>query len=257
MRNIKVTWPILKSAADAREVPVQFIEYPNYYQILLIDGSLSLETEVAKLGTAPSGSDQEDFENNYKANANNKLSPIDPDVGGLSFSPKYAPDGWRQQLREFEFVTSSYDAADVHEKDVNNNDFNFVTVTCYDSADAEITDPADLGTAVKTVVDWSPTHDFAIIGGYLRQAATPASNLYVWVQTLVATGLAAPNDFLPVTFAEGGVNMFYLNARDRVGMNGTAASVLTSNDFVRTVVRHDAGIEHRIQVNLEIYVPVL
>lgn len=72
---MKVSWAELKSITDSKKLPLQFIDQTKYYEVFALDGTVIYSTEIGKAPTAPNGSDQEDFEDNYKASANKKLAP--------------------------------------------------------------------------------------------------------------------------------------------------------------------------------------
>ena len=198
------------------------------------DGSSDVSTEIAK-------------NINFLVGEQN---PIDTETSGISFTPKYAPTGWKQQIFELEFETSKLNS--IHEKDENNNDIGWSSLKFYDSSNVELTTQAAIDTScVKTVHDWSPTIDFMIKGGFLAQISSPSSDVYVWT-------IAVP-DLAPVVFAQGGINLAYLDAKSRTGLDGVAGSILKYNDpvpgtnVIRTVVRHPAGFKHRIQCIFDMF----
>ena len=60
----------MKSFVDDRSICVQYVDLTYKYLVMAIDGPFSLSTELDKESPAPTGSDQKDFEDNYKADGN-------------------------------------------------------------------------------------------------------------------------------------------------------------------------------------------
>ena len=72
---IGLNWDELKGFADNRGLAnyIQYVETEKRYHVYLFDGQLELKTIVRKEDPVVGGSDQEDFEDNYKATANRTL----------------------------------------------------------------------------------------------------------------------------------------------------------------------------------------
>jgi hypothetical protein len=173
----------------------------------------------------------------------------DPDTNGLIISPKWAPDGWHQCLHETEFETSKLNS--IHEKDHNGDDLNWSTVKFYDSAMNELTTQNAIDSdCVWSVYDWMPTMDYGIKAGQVSQLVVPENDIYFW-----AIGLP---DVMPKLFADGGINLKFVDARDPIGLSGVAATVLPYNggvgtNKIRFKFYHPAGLKHRIQLIWEIF----
>ncbi len=189
------------------------------------------------------------------------VSQEDPNTGGLLLTPKFAPPGWRQQYFETEFESSKLNS--IHEKNAANVDIGFSSLKFFDAADVELTDQLDIdASCVMTQLDWMPTHDYAIKSGFVAQIQSPAENLYVWVQGVV---LPAAYGGAQATFAEGGINLMFMDAKTLVGLDGVSATVLyyahpqlgpgVGTNKLRMIVRHSAGFRHRLQFVLEIFTP--
>jgi hypothetical protein len=184
----------------------------------------------------------------------------DPDTEGVAVSFKFAPDGWKQQLFETEFTTSTPDS--IHEKNWKNQDIGYSILKFYNAADEQITDNLDT-LCTRTDYLWMPDHDYAIKSGFVTQKEIPTENIYVW-----ALGGDIPEEFGgPIAvFAEGGLNLAFVDERERAGMNGVSASVLpyehpqlgpgAGTNRIRFVFRHQPGFVHRVQIVLEIFVPL-
>jgi hypothetical protein len=66
----KASWSDLKSFADNRNLSIQWFIKNGLYWLSAIDGQVELTTQITIVTPTPAGSDQEDFENNYKENGN-------------------------------------------------------------------------------------------------------------------------------------------------------------------------------------------
>ncbi len=188
-------------------------------------------------------------------------TPFDPDTHGVAFSPKYAPDGWYQQLFEIEFETSKKDS--VHEKDWRNNDIGFTVLKFYDENENELTTQEDIDNGcVRTDVEWMPNVDYMIKGGQIGQIITPTENIYAWTQGVILPDFTGVE---PTTFSEGGINMRFVGPQQKVGLDGVAGTVLYyenkklglppgfGTNKIRFVFRHPVGHKHRFQCIFDIF----
>jgi hypothetical protein len=200
-----------------------------------------------------------------------EVKQTDGDTGGLAMSPKYAPTGWYQQLFELEFETSK--DASIHEKDWMNRDIGWASLKFYDQNDTLITDTSPENLSVncyRTDLEWMPSIDYMIKGGLLAQKNIPGEGLYIWVQGVIGPFGPAGEDIVGATFAEGGINMDYVNTREKVGLEGVAGTILYKDKLksgdslvdvpeglgsnkIRFVVRHSAGKNHKIQCIMDIF----
>lgn len=197
------------------------------------------------------------------------VQQIDSDTGGLKLTPKFAPDNWHQQYFETEFETSKINS--IHEKDWNNVDIGFSSLKFYDVNDDELVKGAQTDAewqavldtdCVRTDLSWMPDHDYAIKSGFIAQKEVPTSNVYIW-----ALGADLPEAYggPQAIFAQGGLNLVYVDARSRSGLDGVAATVMyyehpqlgagVGTNKIRFVTRHPAGFKHRLQAVLEIFIP--
>lgn len=69
-----ISWTEIKAFIDQRGLSAQFIETNSVYKIWALDGGLVLETTIKKAETP--GSDQADFETNYKSLGNKKIEKL-------------------------------------------------------------------------------------------------------------------------------------------------------------------------------------
>ena len=202
------------------------------------------------------------------------LTEQDPETGGVQFTPRYSPLGWKQQLFELEFKTSTIDS--IHEKDINNNDIGWASLKFYkidNGSEVEIINPTQaelLTSCIRTDMLWMPNIDYMILSGQISQQSMPLSDLFVWgVGVDLDAALGGPQ----FAFAEGGINMDYVGERTAVGLKGVAGTILhydkvwnpVTGDYVqlpaggmgsnriRFIVRHGAGMQHRLQPIFEIF----
>jgi len=70
--NFRVKWPEFKAFVDERGIQVQYLEHQERYFIWAFDGPLCVWCRVRTL-TSPENTYKVDFEDNYKANSNDKL----------------------------------------------------------------------------------------------------------------------------------------------------------------------------------------
>lgn len=187
--------------------------------------------------------------------------PVLNETGVLATSPKYAPDGWVQKLYEIEFKTSEKNS--IHERDYLNQDIGWAELRFYNAAGEDITESSQAvldSDCVRTDLSWMPDQDYMIKGGLIAQIETPVENVYVWAQGAVLDDqYGGPQ----VTFADGGINMCYVGPRDRVGLNGVSGTMMyythpmlgpgAGTNKLRFVVRHPAGLKHRLQAMFEIF----
>ncbi|HED06348.1 MAG TPA: hypothetical protein ENI61_06665 [Ignavibacteria bacterium] len=77
--EIQLTWAQIKVFISSKKLSLQYIDYPKMYRVWLQENNVFYMTEINIETPVISGSDQEDFELNYKATANVPIVPIDED----------------------------------------------------------------------------------------------------------------------------------------------------------------------------------
>jgi hypothetical protein len=188
----------------------------------------------------------------------------DAETGGLRLTPKFAPDGWHQQYFETEFETSNSASDSIHEKNWENEDLGYSSLKFYkvvNGAEVECTDQTDIDSnCIRTDLLWMPPFDYSIKSGWVAQKSVPANNMYVWA---LGADLDAAYGGPQAIFAEGGINLTYVDARTRAGLDGVSGTILHYNhpqlgdgagtNRIRFVVRHSAGVKHRIQAVMELF----
>jgi hypothetical protein len=192
--------------------------------------------------------------------------PIDENTGGLKHSPKYAPDGWTQQMFELEFKTSKLNS--IHEKNYLNQDIGWASLKFYklvSGVETQITgedlnDTFLPSNCVRTDLLWMPNIDYMIKAGFIAQLEIPTDNIYVWA---LGADLDEAYGGPQSTFLEGGLNLSFADKNQLLGMNGVSGTLLhythpllgggAGTNRIRFVVRHPVGTQHRLQAVFEIF----
>jgi len=158
-------------------------------------------------------------------------------------------DGWHFQLLSTELTTSKLNGFFCKKED--GTDVSFITYKLYDLNNNEITTQENELNAVKTCVWIRPTHDIEILGGLFSQYSIPSDDIRMWVIGL--PGVAN------VAFTTGGINLRGLGNSIRKVTDGRASkylqyvpSVPDANSFKITLT-HPAGLQHTLQLHLEIF----
>ena len=254
----KLKWSEIKMFLSQRNAQLQFINFTNYYHVMAIDGPLQFYCEVGKVDPVQTGSDQEDFENNYMPDCNKPL--IDSDMYGRPIV-RYAATikGWHYQAHSVQFEVNKLNS--VYNKDHDGVDLGFAEIKVYDSNGDECTTQTSADTnGVKTIVTWKPDFDFEIISGNVRQITKETVDSYMHVIAKIYTGLPAPNDYLNVPFTQGGINLNYIGADEPLKTDGRASKLVkgTNTDHFQFIINYDANLitnenRHKMSVILEIY----
>lgn len=222
---------------------LRFNERETFYQLFYGD----FECSVLK----DSGSDQTDFETNYKSNANKSLESLDAD-GVQVLRPKAAKAGWTYFMCPIEFTTAKLSSVYCKKHDDTNRAI--TTYKIYDSNGAEITAVENEGNAVKTVVDVEPTYDYEVIGGQLQQHTKPTTPVRLWVVGVPDV----PENSGGTKEMVGGVNLKFIDPTDKVHADGRVSKYMTYNatyhtNKLRLIFRHDAGVQHEVMMVLEMF----
>jgi len=256
-----MVWSEFKALAEKLKLYIQLEKsYDHKYIIAIYNGPRVIQCVINK--TEPRNEEQIDFENNYLPSINGPISNKDLETGGLQYTPKYAPTGWKQQRFETEFQTSQQNS--IHEKNWLYEDIGWSSLKFYklvEGQEIECEDQADIDiNCIRTDLEWMPDIDYMVKGGWVAQFETLDENLYVWTQGVVLPDIYGGPQF---TFAEGGMNMRYIGARDKTGLDGVAGTILyyehpllgpgAGTNKIRFIVRHTAGKKHRLQALLDIF----
>lgn len=186
----------------------------------------------------------------------NFLKDIDMSVrdadGATILRPKAAKAGWTFFMSPVEFTTAKLNS--VYCKKHDDTTRGGITYKIYDTNGTEITATENEGNAVKTVIDFEPSHDYEIIGGHLQQNSKPTTNMRVWVVSVpdVSEGNGGSKEMI------GGVNLKFIDPTDKVNADGRVSKYMTYNatyhtNKLRVIIRHDAGVQHDILLVFEMF----
>ena len=166
--------------------------------------------------------------------------------------------GWHYQAHSVQFSVNQLNS--IYNKDHEGNDLGFASIKIYDSSGNEcLTQTQANLSGVKTVVKWQPNHDFEIISGNIRQAVKETVDTYVYVHAKVPTGLEAPNDWMTLPFAEGGINLKYIGADELLKTDGRASKLVPASQgaYFEVIANYGAGLlsgsGHEMSLLFEIY----
>lgn len=245
------TWLIFKNFIVTRELAIQWIDLDTGYWMKAFDGSFSLECFINK-----DTDESTDFETNYKALGNTRLSQFDTD-GAEIVRLKAAKKGWSFQALAPEITTSTL-LGSLYCKDSAGTDITGVSCKIYDGSNAEITTAgllnANINTCVKTVLDLELPYDFELIGGALRIHSNPAQDVRLWI-------VGAPD--IPAIYGgskefASGINLKFLAPDSSFEVDGRVTKYITYNAVnhsgkVRIILKHPAGLQVNMQVVIHLY----
>jgi hypothetical protein len=247
---------------------------PTYY-VTQGDGGYDLfvvgdETFIRSTIAGDATSDKSDFETNYKTAATSTASADDARVLGTvaNHIPLLTPragDGrptvritTANRTKNFRLKVFSFcpgDATTLMNKSstfTNNTD---VTMTCY-NAEGSVT--TDKDQAVKSIIDYEPTHDYEVIGGWIDVPTSVkggTTGLW-WISCIGVPDLPA---------AYGGSVQFVTGTNleavytQKVVSDGRATQYLTYNatyhtNKLRWITLHPTGTNDRFQIYVETFV---
>lgn len=166
---------------------------------------------------------------------------------------KQAPAGWTYQLRVLEFETSNLSG--LFNKTPNLHDIGDAVVKFYDANGEELTEQLDItADCVRTVLDIEPPYDYYLIGGLVKIAETPESDVRLSV-------IGVPDYPAPAgsKIMVQNVNMRFIGKDDKVEADGRASKGLLYNNPVphtnklRLMITHPAGQKHKFMLALEVF----
>lgn len=73
MKEIKLTWTLLKTEVENRQLKIQYSDLSTRYYVYTVDGIILFSCEIEKDEDTPS-TDRTDFETNYQPIANNAIN---------------------------------------------------------------------------------------------------------------------------------------------------------------------------------------
>lgn len=247
-----VKWEDVKVFAESKKVSIQYIEREKFYTVYSIDHQLAVRCTIIKADPVEVGSEQEDFETNYKSEANSTIHPTDSD-GSLLTRTKITNTGWSYQLHAIEFETSKLDS--IYSKKVDGTDWGFTTIKCYDDEGGELTTQLQCDTqAVKTVIDWEPTFDYEIVGGLYKLESVVGSNVRLWVVGIpdVPAEYGGSKEFI------SSLNLKYIAKEEGIRVDGRAPKLLKYDpqlhtNKLRIILTHPVGYKHDFSMIFEIF----
>lgn len=191
----------------------------------------------------------------YIRYAISRLEPPKDSDGSPLWRNKITTTGWNYQLHGIEFKTSQLDS--IVSKKSNGTDHGFTTIKCYDADDVQLTTQETCDTsAVKTVVDWEPTHDYEVVGGLFKMAQVPESNMRLWVVGVpdIPAAYGGSKEFV------SNVNLKFIGLEEGIKADGRAAKYLTYSatlhtNKLRLILIHPAGYKHDFHMIFEIFKP--
>lgn len=251
--DINVGWDTFKDFITVKESELQFIDEGSKYYLHTSDRAFGLYCMLPK--TDPRNSEQEDFEDNFKSSGNPKVLDLRDSDGSPLYRLKVTKAGWHYQLHGLEFITSTLNS--IYSKNSTGDDLGYATIKCYNAEGTLLLNQEDCDAhAVRTVVDWEPTHDYEIVGGSFKQMSKPSENVRLWI-------LGVPD----VPAVSGGskefvssVNLRYISGEAEGGVrsDGRTPKYMTYNALYHTnkfrmILVHPAGYKHPSHMMFDIF----
>lgn len=185
------------------------------------------------------------------------IQPLDSDNAPI-VRAKAAPQGWTYQMHPIEFKTGIINS--VINKDIHNADRGFAVIKFYkDVAGTDtLIEGADINqtfldaNCIRTDIDWEPTYDYEVLGGFISSYDTLTTDVFLWVIGVPDVPYASGGEKEMC----GGVNMRYLDARAQLNVDGKVTKRMTYNavyhtNKLRFSTRHDLGANINIQILIE------
>lgn len=168
---------------------------------------------------------------------------------------KMAPHGWAYQARGIEFETSKLSSLVNNDKD--GVDIGDVTLKFYNSSDTELTTQTDLDSScVKTVIEFEPTHDYEVIGGFISMVGTTTQDIRVYCIAVPDIPAAAGGSKVMINQ----LNMKYIGESDRLIIDGRTPKRMNYDatyhtNKLRKEFHHPAGAKCEFTIVFEIFRP--
>lgn len=257
---IRVSWDSFKQVLDNKGLSPQEIPMSGSLRLLAVDGGFKIETFIHTDGDMVD--EYAEYQANYQSGANKTLDQKDADGSELS-RVKVTQTGWNYQVHTIEWETCKNQ---VKSYDEFMQDLGFGTLTFYQDharQNAITENLEDLTDGAKvTVLDWVPTHDYEILGGYMKQTEQPANPIYFFATGIpdVPEPYKTNLDLFPKAFTTGGINLEFLANGDSIVLDGKASKLLPytpglNTNKMRLVMTHPIGLVHRVQLSFFIFVP--
>jgi hypothetical protein len=143
---------------------------------------------------------------------------------------------------------------------VTDGDYGDAIITLKDAQGAIITDPAQLGSVVRTALDWEPHYNYEIIGGCIDlPTVLKGGTTDAWYVSAIGVPDYPPAYYGSIPFINE-VNVEAVNA-SRVTADGRAISFMPyqlggapGTNKLRFIFKHPAGAQQRFQIFIEHFV---
>lgn len=254
--GVRVNWTTFKQWIDSG-VPFKEIILNGSLRLIATDGNSKINCIIHTDGDMPT--EYSDYQTNY-ASLKNGINKETDSSGRSIIRPAATKKGWHYQAHSIQFEINKLNS--IYNKDHDGNDLGYCSLKIYDAQGNELTDQNDVDTqGVKTIITWSPDFNFEIISGNVRQITKETVDTYLYVNAEVATGLAAPNDWLTIPFVQGGINLNYIGSDEPLKTDGRAGKLIlanTNNDYFQIICNYDADLltnenRHKMSIIFEIY----
>lgn len=189
-------------------------------------------------------------------NSGNIMNQLDTD-NAMIVRTKAAKKGWSFWAVPIE-VTTALLSDNLYCKDYTGADIQGLTYKIYDSDNVEITTPGlldiNLGTCVKTVVDFEPQFDYEMIGGSLRINNNPATDVRLWI-------VGAPD--IPAIYGgskefASGINLKFMAPDSSFEVDGRVTKYISYSSVnhsgkLRLILKHSPGTKINMQFIIHLY----
>lgn len=248
----KLSWSEFKTLCNSKALNIQSTNGASAYYLQAWDGPILIRSSI--LISDPANDDQIDYETNYQANANKKISISTDSENAPIQRSKTAPTGWTYHAHSFEFTTSKLDAIFNSKPDLT--PYNFCTAKFYNVSNVELTDQPTIDTdCVKTVLDFEPTHDYEVISGriYVKNHITN-EDVRLWCVAVPDVPEAYGGSKIMVS----GINLDFLDEYQPIITDGRVSkrlnySATLHTNKLRFIISHPAGKQVPLMILMEMY----
>lgn len=151
--EVNVNWTNFKTLADSKGFGMQYVDTGDNYLIWFVEDTIKYTTVITK--TTPAGTDQDDFEDNYKTGANKPVF-----IGEDEVIHVYALRDTSDHLTNISDNRGAIPKTVVIYNDTNQS----ITCQLQGDRDTDFDFAMDMGDTFEVV---SNTHDYATVSDYL------------------------------------------------------------------------------------------
>lgn len=250
MEPIKLSWTDFKGFVDSRTVKYHEFTKDGFYHLYAVDGPVMV---CCVLDKSPSSTTElDDYEDNYQAYANGTYSDSN---GRPIMLPAVSPEGWHYQFLSLEIETAKLNS--VYCKDKDGNNITTFTEKFYNNAGTELVAGTQLElttSCAETRLTFEPAFDFMLIQGSIIQKSTPTNDLRFWCVAVpdISAGSGGSKVFVQ------NMNLSFYQEKTMFKTDGRAGKLLTYDATYHTnkmafYLKHDVGLNHRINIIIELY----